>query len=175
MAAGEMLTVWQAPELARGPLCPRHSVSVSVFLQGKGGGGGDKTERRRKFEISSAESFNFNLGLDTNDIHAQLEEGGSPTKDSGNTAMFGSQHLCPPPSQKPTVQFILQMCVPQKTKEGENFIRFDTLTKGGGGHKIQVFCRRAKWMVPFCAEPFDNSRRRAMSSLLFGAKDSLSK
>ena len=56
-AAGEMLTitvsVWRAPELARGPLSPA-ILSLSLFLLLEGGGGGDKTEKRRKFEISTA-------------------------------------------------------------------------------------------------------------------------
>ena len=56
-AAGEMLTtvsVWRAPELARGPLSPAIlSLSLFLLLEG-GGGGGDKTEKRRKFEISNA-------------------------------------------------------------------------------------------------------------------------
>ena len=54
-AAGEMLTitvsVWRAPELARGPLFPA-ILSLSLFLLLEGGG--DKTEKRRKFEISNA-------------------------------------------------------------------------------------------------------------------------
>ena len=55
-AAGEMVTitvsVWRAPELARGPLSPA-ILSLSLFLLLEGGGG-DKTEKRRKFEISNA-------------------------------------------------------------------------------------------------------------------------
>ena len=43
-AEGEMLTVWRAPELARGPLSPA-ILSLSLFLEG----GGDKMEKRRKF------------------------------------------------------------------------------------------------------------------------------
>ena len=57
-AAGEMLTVWRAPELARGPLSPA-ILSLSLFLEG----GGDKMEKRRKFPAlrKETESFNFRL------------------------------------------------------------------------------------------------------------------